>query len=100
MIRLCVCCVVLCVTTVRADHAQDASQSPAQVQALLQKGGQHWSAPEKARSVFGSVSGGARFWIWPAEDRVLEMRGARRPSRSTGNCGRSSQRSTPPRRRT
>ena len=73
-IRLCACCVVLCVTTGRAGYAQDASQPPAQVQALLQKGGQNWSAPEQARSVFGSVSGGARFWIWPAEDRVLEVR--------------------------
>ena len=72
MMRLCICCVLLCLIPTRA-ACQDPTQTAAQLQELLQKGGQHWSVPNKARSVFGSVSAGDRFWIWPVEDRALEL---------------------------
>jgi WD40 repeat protein len=71
--RLCICCVLLCLIPTRA-AGQGPTRTAAQLQELLQKGGQHWSVPNKARSIFGSVSAGDRFWIWPLEDRVLEMR--------------------------
>ena len=54
--------------------AQEPGPSATSVQEFLRKGGEHWSAPAKARSILGSVSGGDRFWIWPTEDRVLELR--------------------------
>jgi dipeptidyl aminopeptidase/acylaminoacyl peptidase len=71
--RVCACVVLVSVISAPA-VAQDPGQSAASVQEFLRKGGEYWSAPAKARSILGSVSGGDRFWIWPTEDRVLELR--------------------------
>ena len=71
--RVCACVVLVSMITTSA-AAQDPGQSATSVQEFLRTGGEHWSAPAKARSIFGSVAGGDRFWIWPTDDRVLGLR--------------------------
>lgn len=40
--------------------------SAAEIEKLLEKGGEHWSAHEKV----GKIQAGKDLWIWPAEDRI------------------------------
>jgi len=44
------------------------------VPALLQKGGKNWSAPATAFDLDPfKETGGDRLWIWPSEDKVVEI---------------------------
>lgn len=45
---------------------------------FIEKGGKHWSAPQTAPDLDPfKATAGDRFWIWPVEDEVIELKASK-----------------------
>ncbi len=71
----CLCLILLGGPLAAADQPETAEEA----KTLIEKGGNHWSAPKTLKSGRETFRSGGRFYVWPLEDRVFE---SRRGSRS------------------